>query len=409
VAPSHRFRRIGFALFLTALALGCWGPPAPTAPNLADEPPAESPDGPAWFEDITDRAGVNFVHDAGDVSKYFMHQCVGSGCAIADLDGDGRPELLLLTNGGAESISANKLYRQKPDGTFEDASAGSGLDFPGLNMGVAVGDVNNDGRPDLAITRTNGTKLLLNLGGLKFADITVEAGVKNPTWGTSVAFLDFDRDGWLDLFVVNYVNYDPSWPCQSSTGARDYCAPKVFQGTASKLFRNRGAELAKRPNPKNPSAAFEDVTVASRIGEKPGPGLGVAAFDADGDGWPDVFVANDGQPNHLWINKRDGTFAEEALIRGPAEIEQDDIVRWDFDPPSDDDARIRVMKSGGGGGAADPEAIGHEGHRRQLADFVDAIRENRISQVDGREGRKSVELIQAICRADETGRVVELG
>jgi len=318
VAPSHRFRRIGFALFLTALALGCWGPPAPTAPNLADEPPAESPDGPAWFEDITDRAGVNFVHDAGDVSKYFMHQCVGSGCAIADLDGDGRPELLLLTNGGAESISANKLYRQKPDGTFEDASAGSGLDFPGLNMGVAVGDVNNDGRPDLAITRTNGTKLLLNLGGLKFADITVEAGVKNPTWGTSIAFLDFDRDGWLDLFVVNYVNYDPSWPCQSSTGARDYCAPKVFQGTASKLFRNRGAELAKRPNPKNPSAAFEDVTVASRIGEKPGPGLGVAAFDADGDGWPDVFVANDGQPNHLWINKRDGTFAEEALIRGAA-------------------------------------------------------------------------------------------
>ena len=170
------------------------------------------------FEDVTDRVGLNFVHDPGDVSKFHMYQCVGSGCAIADLDGDGRPDLVLLTNAGPDSKSTNKLFRQKADGTFEDVSAGSGLDFPGLNMGVAVGDVNNDGRPDLVVTQVNGTRLLLNLGGMRFADVTAEAGIVNPMWGTSVALLDYDRDGWLDIFVVNYVDYDPSWPCMASRG-----------------------------------------------------------------------------------------------------------------------------------------------------------------------------------------------
>ena len=276
------------------------------------------PDGPPWFADVTEKVGLNFVHDPGDVSKYHMYQCVGSGCAIADLDGDDRPDLVLLTNAGPDSKSLNKLFRQKPDGTFEDVSAGSGLDFAGLNMGVAVGDVNNDGKPDLVVTQVSGSRLLLNRGGMKFADVTAAAGLNNPMWGTSIALLDYDRDGWLDVFIANYVDYDPSWPCIAATGARDYCAPKVFHGTASKLFRNRGAELAKAPDPKNPPVAFEDVTVKSRIGERPGPGLGVAVFDCDGDGWPDVFVANDGKPNHLWINKRDGTFAEEAVSRGVA-------------------------------------------------------------------------------------------
>ena len=267
---------------------------------------------------MTDRVGLNFVHDPGDVTKFHMYQCVGSGCAIADLDGDGRPDLVLLTNAGPDSKSTNKLFRQKADGTFEDVSAGSGLDFPGLYMGVAVGDVNNDGRPDLVVTQVNGTRLLLNLGGMKFADVTAEAGVVNPMWGTSVALLDYDRDGWLDIFVVNYVDYDPSWPCVAATGGRDYCAPKVFHGTSSKLFRNRGAGPGKGADAKRPRVSFEDVTVQSRVGERPGPGLGVAVFDCDGDGWPDIFVANDGKANHLWINKRDGTFAEEAMSRGVA-------------------------------------------------------------------------------------------
>ncbi len=294
-------------LLAVLLVAGC----RPAAP--VEAPAADAPGGPAWFEDATDRLGIDFTHDAGDVAKYHMYQCVGSGCAIADLDGDGRPDLLLLTNAGPQSTSTNKLYRQRDDGTFEDVSAGSGLDFPGHNMGVAVGDVNNDGKPDLLVTQVNGAKLLLNLGGMKFADVSAEAGIVNPMWGASAAFLDYDRDGWLDVFIANYVDYDPSWPCLAATGERDYCAPKVFHGTASKLFRNLGAGRAKTQR-----VAFEDATVRSHVGDRPGPGLGVAVIDVDGDGWPDVFVANDGKPNHLWVNKRDGTFAEEAMSRGVA-------------------------------------------------------------------------------------------
>jgi len=180
-------------------------------------------------------------------------------------------------------------------------------------MGVAIGDVNNDGRPDVLITQANGVRLFLNLGGMKFADVTAEAGLDNPAWGTSAAFLDYDRDGWLDLVIVNYVDYDPSWPCLAPGGERDYCAPRVFPRTASRLFHNRGTERAK-----NARVAFEDATEKSRIAEKPGPGLGVAVADFDGDGWPDIFVANDGQANHLWMNQKDGKFREEAEARGVA-------------------------------------------------------------------------------------------
>ena len=151
----------------------------------AEEP--ERPDGPPWFEDVTDRVGLNFVHDPGDVSQYHLHQCVGSGCTIADLDGDGLPDLVLLTSAGPGSKSTNKLYRQKRDGTFEDVSVGSGLDFPGPNLGISIGDVNNDGKPDILITQVNGARVLLNRGGMKFVDVTAESGLKNPMWGTSVA------------------------------------------------------------------------------------------------------------------------------------------------------------------------------------------------------------------------------
>ncbi len=291
------------AAILFAVLIGCRGArPAPPVEEV------ETPDGPAWFEDITAKAGLNFIHDPGDVDKYLMYQSIGSGCAIADLDGDGRPDLLLLTNAGPKSTSTNKLYRQNPDGTFADVSAGSGLDFPGWNMGIAVGDVNNDGKPDVLITQVGGARLLLNRGGMKFEDVTAEAGIDNPTWGTSAAFLDYDRDGWLDLFIVNYVDYDPTRACLTPSGEREYCAPKVFPRTVCRLFRNRGGE----------KPTFEDVTDKSHIAEHSGPGLGVAVADFDGDGWPDVFVANDAQPNHLWMNQRDGTFREEAEVRGAA-------------------------------------------------------------------------------------------
>src|SRR5207237_4821397 len=141
-----------------------------------------------------------------------------------DFDGDGRLDLYFVSNGGPNG-KPNRLYHQKADGTFEDVSRGSGLDYSAHCMGVAVGDVNNDGRPDLLITEANGARLFLNLGGGKFRDVTKEAGIDNPTWGTAAAFLDYDRDGLLDLVVVNYVDFDPSWRCTATRDKPDYCSP----------------------------------------------------------------------------------------------------------------------------------------------------------------------------------------
>jgi hypothetical protein len=276
------------------------------------QPPAveEEPAGVEWFEDATTQSEIDFVHDCGPVDgKYFMPQIVGSGAALFDCDGDGRLDVYLLNNGGPNG-APNRLFRQGKDRRFRDASAGSGLDFAGYNMGVAIGDVNNDGSPDVLVTQYGGIRLLLNDGKGVFRDTTERSGLSNPDWGASAAFLDYDRDGWLDLVVVNYVDYDRSHPCTSPNGAKDYCVPKVFAGRVSRLFRNRGGE--------GHPGCFEDKTLTSGLGRVPGPGLGVVCADFDGDGWPDIFIANDGQPNRLWINQKNGTFKEEAGLRGVA-------------------------------------------------------------------------------------------
>src|SRR5439155_11965084 len=202
-------------------------------------------------------------------------------------------------------------------GTFQNVSDGSGLDIAGYSLGVAVGDINNDGLPDVVVTQYGGVKLFLNLGGGRFEDITDEAGLSTPSWGASAAFLDFDRDGLLDLVLVNYLDYDPQRDCLSPQGTKEFCGPSNFRGTSSKLFRNSGPRAATADK----GAArvyFEDVSFASGIARVQGPGLGVACADFDGDGWQDIFVANDGQPNRLWINQKDGTFKDEAASRGVA-------------------------------------------------------------------------------------------
>lgn len=278
-----------------------------------DTPPAtaagddEAP-GPVWFEDVTARVGLTFTHDPGPGGKYFFPEIMGSGGAFLDVDGDDRLDLLLLQNAGPKSASKNALFLQTADGKFTDASAGSGLDVPGHWMGCAVGDVNNDGRPDVFVTGFGDARLLLNRGDKTFADVTSAAGVGSPLWGTSATFLDFDRDGWLDLVATHYLDYEPGSDCPGPKGLPDYCHPKTFPGTVTTLYRNQGGADGR----------FEEVTLKSGLGRLRGPGLGVVAFDADGDGWVDIFVANDTEANRLWINQKDGTFKDEALARGAA-------------------------------------------------------------------------------------------
>src|SRR5262249_21180256 len=155
-------------------------------------------------------------------------------------------------------------FQQLPGGRFKDVSAGSGLDIAGYNMGVAIGDVNNDGWPDVLVTQYHGIQLFLNNGDGTFTNVTREAGLTNLGWGTSAAFVDYDCDGWLDLVVVNYVDYDPSWPCGSARGTRDYCAPKVFKGSVTRLFHNLG-RAAGRSGPGRKTVRFKDVTIAAGL------------------------------------------------------------------------------------------------------------------------------------------------
>ncbi|HTU22093.1 MAG TPA: CRTAC1 family protein [Gemmataceae bacterium] len=292
---------LGLTGALLILELGC-------RRNISSPVSEDALPAPPWFADVTEAVGLDFVHDAGPVGDFFMPQQIGSGAALFDFDGDGRLDIYLLQNGGPKG-AANRLYRQEADGRFRDVSAGSGLDIAGHNMGVAVGDVNNDGRPDVLFTQYGGIRLFRNDGAGKFQDVTGEAGLSNPAWGASAAFVDYDRDGWLDLVVANYVDYDPTWPCFAPDGQRDYCNPGTFRGRASKLFHNLGSGSGVR---------FQDVTAESGLGRLVGPGLGVVGADFDGDGWPDLFIANDKQPNRLWINRHDGTFQEESVVRGVA-------------------------------------------------------------------------------------------
>lgn len=307
-----------FALFASAM-VGCETSSSTSrAPELrandssatgASEPPVS----PIYAE-APQNLGVGFVHETSSNEVYFMPRTVGSGAALFDFDGDGRLDLYLIQNAGPESTVKNRLYRLTERGVYEDVSEGSGLDVAGYGMGVAAGDVNNDGKVDLFVTEYGRVRLFLNRSqGSKpsFEDTTAAAGIENPFWGTSTAFVDYDRNGWLDLVIVNYVSYDPSRWCADDSSRQEFCGPDAFQGRIAKLYHNLGPQT-------DDSIRFLDVTVPAGLASQPGPGLGILCADFDGDRWVDLFIANDGQPNHLWINQRDGRFEEEAVIRGVA-------------------------------------------------------------------------------------------
>ncbi|HXJ60658.1 MAG TPA: CRTAC1 family protein [Verrucomicrobiae bacterium] len=268
---------------------------------------------------MTDRLGVQFIHQTGVTGNYLVPEQMGSGAALFDFDNDGRLDLYLIQNAGRESSSRNQLFHQEAAGRFRNVSEGSGLDVAGPGMGAAAGDVNNDGWTDLVLTEYGAVRLFLNQAGTgRFREVTGAAGIDNPRWATSAAFLDYDRDGWLDLVIANYLDYDPSQKCSDAKGAPEFCGPHGFPGLSVRLFHNLGGHISATHNPDSPAARFEDVTIPSKLAAFPGPALGVVCADFDGDRWPDIFLADDGKPNRLFVNQRDGTFTEEASQRGLA-------------------------------------------------------------------------------------------
>jgi hypothetical protein len=276
-------------------------------------------DEPIRFTDVTAAAGIHFVHNAGKTGKKWLPETMGSGCAFFDADGDGWLDILLI-NGkdlvprGHRTTAA--LYRNNHDGTFTDITKGSGLDVEIYGMGVAIGDYDNDGRDDVYITALGGDRLFHNEGGGRFRDVTKEAGIDNAAFGTSAAWLDYDRDGKLDLFVGNYVQWTAPgdlW-CSLDGSTKSYCTPESYKGVAPKLYHNLGG------------GKFEDVTAKAGLADPTSKALGVAVLDFNGDGWPDLFVANDTQPNKLYRNLQDGRFKEDGLGAGVA-FGEDGVAR----------------------------------------------------------------------------------
>lgn len=248
---------------------------------------------------------------------------MAGGSAIADFNNDELPDLLItgLTPATSPELATPllQLLQQNPDGTFSDVSATSRMTFTGVPGGIATGDFNNDGLIDVCITGYGDCRLFRNLGDFRFNDITDQTELNSGRWSTSAAFLDYDRDGWLDLFITNYVDYDPAHECRDAAGRADFCSPAVFPRTTDRLFHNAGKPApSAHPDQQTPQPLFADTSALAGISNLRGAGLGVATCDWNGDGWIDVFVANDGHPNFLWVNQQNGTFAEEAVLRGAA-------------------------------------------------------------------------------------------
>jgi hypothetical protein len=292
-------------MLLTAFAL------AAAAPPKAPVPVAKG----VTFTDITAASGVKFTHNSGRAGKKYMPESLGSGVAIFDADGDGWLDILLINSRDWDSkgrTSLPALYRNNHNGTFTNVTKGSGLDVQTYGMGVTAADYDNDGREDVYVTSLDGDRLYHNEGGGKFKDVTAASGIRNADFGTSAAWLDYDRDGKVDLFVANYVQWsrDKDLWCSLDGATKSYCTPESYKGTASKLFRNLGG------------GKFQDVSQKAGVADPTSKSLGVAVLDYNGDGWPDLFVANDTQPNRLYRNLGNGAFKDEALEAGVAFSEE---------------------------------------------------------------------------------------
>ncbi len=276
----------------------------------------DAPGDTVTFTDITEQAGINWTHFSGARGKKYMPEVETPGCAFFDYDGDGRPDILLLNGADWPEVKSGRkhtlvaLYHNEGNGKFKDVTAGSGLDIEMHTMGVAVGDYDNDGKDDLYITCLLGpSHLFHNEGNGKFKDVTAQAGVGNEGhWGSSAVWVDYDHDGKLDLVVGNYCKWTPETDirCTVYKGEKSYCTPHTYTGDSLRLFHNDGG------------GKFSDVTQKAGLVWTQGKTWGLTVLDYDGDGWEDIAVANDMEPNCLFRNKHDGTFEEVGVITGMA-------------------------------------------------------------------------------------------
>lgn len=273
------------------------------------------------FRDITAQAGIHFTHNNAAFGKKYLPETMGPGCAFIDYDNDGWPDILLVNGenwpGHHGASSTLKLYHNNHDGTFTDVTRKAGLAVPMFGLGVAVGDYDNDGFDDLFISVLGQSHLFHNNGNGTFTDVTKAAGLWGPNeFSTSAAWVDYDRDGKLDLVVANYVQWSIQGDlfCTLDGTHKSYCTPESYKGASARLWHNLG------------NGKFEDATQKANFYDPTSKSLGVAILDYNADGWPDILLVNDTQPNKLYLNKRDGTFEERGVSVGIA-FSEDGVAR----------------------------------------------------------------------------------
>jgi hypothetical protein len=270
------------------------------------------PSGPIEFTDVTSQAGIYFKHNSGAFGKKFLPETMGSGVCFLDYDNDGWQDILFVNSTDWPEHQTGKsfpaLYHNNHDGTFTDVTRAAGLAIEMYGMGCAIGDYDNDGYPDIYITAVGSNHLFHNLGNGKFSDVTAKAGVNDPGFSTSAVWFDYDNDGKLDLFVSHYVDWAIAKDqyCSLDGKKKSYCTPQAYKGQSSSLFHSKG------------NGTFENVTKKAGLYDPTSKSLGIALVDYDSDGWLDLFVANDTEPNKLYRNNHDGTFTDVAVLSGVA-------------------------------------------------------------------------------------------
>lgn len=288
--------------------------PSAASPNAALQGAADQrPSGPIRFTDITAQAGIHFKHNSGAFGKKYLPETMGSGACFIDYDNDGWQDILLVNSmdwpGHKRGTSYPALYHNNHDGTFTNNVIGqTGLDVEMYGMGCAIGDYDNDGYDDIYITGVGGSHLFHNLGNGKFADVTASAGVESPGFATGAAWFDYDNDGKLDLVVAHYVDWSMATDqtCSLDGKNKSYCTPELYKGQSITLYHNEG------------NGHFKDVTKAAGLFDPSSKSLGIALVDYDNDGWLDLLITNDTQPNKLYHNNRNGTFTETGFAAGIA-------------------------------------------------------------------------------------------